>query len=34
MMPMSKDGLIEQLTSSAGDQYTPAQAQYAANKVL
>ena len=28
-----KDGLIQQLSSSAGDKFTPAQARYAANKV-
>jgi len=30
---MSRDGLIQQLTSSAGDRYTQAQAEYAADKV-
>ena len=30
---MSKKGLIEQLSSSAGDKFTKAQARYAANKV-
>ena len=34
MMPMSRAGLIEQLSSSAGDQFTKAQATYAADKVL
>lgn len=28
-MPMSKQGLYEQLTSTAGDGYTPEEAQYA-----
>jgi hypothetical protein len=32
-MPMSKDALIQQLSSSAGDTYTRAQARYAASKV-
>jgi hypothetical protein len=32
-MPMSKDALIQQLSSSAGDKYTRAQARYAASKV-
>jgi Host cell surface-exposed lipoprotein len=31
--PMSKDALIQQLSSSAGDKFTRAQAQYAARKV-
>lgn len=31
--PFSKAGLIQQLSSSAGDQYTTAQAEYAAKKV-
>jgi hypothetical protein len=31
--PMSKDALIEQLSSAAGDKFTPAQARHAANKV-
>jgi hypothetical protein len=29
----SKAGLIDQLSSSAADKFTPAQAQYAANQV-
>jgi hypothetical protein len=32
-MPMSKDALIQQLSSSAGDKYTRARARYAASKV-
>ena len=32
-MPFSKAGLIEQLSSSAGDKFTRAQARYAASKV-
>ena len=32
IMPMSKDRLIQQLSSSAGDKYTEAQARYAASK--
>jgi hypothetical protein len=32
-MPMSTDALIQQLSSSAGDKYTRAQARYAASKV-
>ena len=32
IMPMSKAGLIQQLSSSAGDKFTPAQARYAASK--
>lgn len=31
--PMSKDALIQQLSSAAGDKFTLAQARYAANKV-
>ena len=33
ILPMSKAALIEQLSSSAGDKFTPAQAEYAATKV-
>jgi Host cell surface-exposed lipoprotein len=33
MDSFSKDALIEQLSSSAGEGFTPAQAQYAADKV-
>jgi Host cell surface-exposed lipoprotein len=33
MSSYSKQGLIEQLPSSAGDGYTQAQSEYAANKV-
>ena len=32
-MAFSKANLIQQLSSAAGDKYTPAQARYAANKV-
>jgi hypothetical protein len=33
MSGFSKKGLIEQLSSAAGEGFTPAQARYAANKV-
>lgn len=33
MTSFSRDGLIEQLSSSAGEGFTLAQAQYAADKV-
>jgi hypothetical protein len=33
MEPMSRSALIEQLSSSAGEGFTLAQAQYAADKV-
>ncbi len=32
-MPFSKDDLVQQLSSAAGDEYTQAQADYAVNKV-
>ncbi len=32
MSPFSRAGMIQQLTSSAGDQYTQAQAEYGATK--
>jgi hypothetical protein len=33
MTGFSRSGLIEQLSSSAGEKFTPAQARYAVNKV-
>ena len=33
LSPMSKDQLIRQLSSSAGEQFTQAEARYAASKV-